>query len=476
MDSLLVLPAGMAVVAGGILFLRLHPFLALIAGALAVGWLSDPAELMAWGEKEGMDPGELRELAEAPVISRVAEGFGHYCGRFGILIAMAAIIGVCLLESGGAERIVRSLSGLLGERRAPSAFAGSGFLLGIPVFFDTVFYLMVPLARAMAVRDPSRNLLFVLAVSAGATMSHSLIPPTPGPLAVAGLLDLPLAALMAGGLAVGLAASFAGLCFAHWANRRWPLPLRALEPEALERLRAHAARPVSGLPPLGLSLLPIVLPVGLIAAAALLEAFAGEGGGAWRSALGWAGEKNMALILGALAALSLLALSRREGGPELAPRISSALASAGVIVFITAAGGAFGKLLEQSGISLRLSELAEGAALWILPLAFAATALVRTAQGSATVAMVTAAGIFSGLATEGGLDFHPVYLGLAIGCGSKPFSWMNDSGFWVVSRMTGMTEREMLRSHSLMLAVMGLAGLAVVMAAAWILPMSPGAE
>ena len=219
LDPLIVLLIGMAVVVGGVLWLRLHAFVALIGGALVVGALATPERIEqsvmndSRIEKElleqatnrlGKDDPNLtnfvqvlhktqaQHTAAQSVISRVTIAFGKACGSLGILIAMAAIIGKCLLESGGAERIVRSALGWLGEKRTPLAFTGSGFLLGTPVFFDKVFYLMIPLGKALAMRFRENYGLYIMTIVAGATMAHSLVPPTPGPLFVADQLEVEL--------------------------------------------------------------------------------------------------------------------------------------------------------------------------------------------------------------------------------------------------------------------------------------------
>ena len=151
--------------------------------------------------------------------------------------------------------------------------------------------------------------------------------------------------------------------------------------------------------------------------------------------------------------------------------ISRSLASGGNIILITAAGGAFGAMLRQAGIGEAVGALAQGVpGLMLLLLAFVVTASIRTLQGSATVAMITAVSIFSGLATGGSLGFHPVYLGLAIGCGSKPFAWMNDSGFWVITRMSGMTEQEGLKFVTPMSLIMGVVGLGMVLLGVTLFP------
>ncbi|NIO06856.1 MAG: GntP family permease, partial [Deltaproteobacteria bacterium] len=189
-DPLWLMFIGMIVVLGGILALRLHAFLALILGALIVGSLTTSTALEKYAHEQEMTVKETSALMESSVGERVARGFGRTCTKIGILIAMASIIGRFLLESGAAERIVRSLVKWLGEKRAPYAFLSSGFLLGMPVFFDTVFYLMMPLGKAMGIRTGRNYGLYVMAIVAGATMTHSLVPPTPGPLFVAGELSV----------------------------------------------------------------------------------------------------------------------------------------------------------------------------------------------------------------------------------------------------------------------------------------------
>lgn len=472
MDPLYILAVGMVVVVGGILWLRLHAFLALIAGALVVGVLTPASSLQAYGESKGMSAEAATALAEAPTMSRLVDKFGDTCAKIGILIAMAAIIGKCLLESGAADRIVRSIVGLFGQRSAPGAFTLSGFFLGIPVFFDTVFYLLFPIAKAMGLRRPQNYLLYILTISAGATMAHSLVPPTPGPLLVASETGVGVGTMMVGGLIVGSIACLAGLIFALIVNRWWPVPLRETPDASLDELRALAEREVSELPPLWLSALPIVMPVVLIAGNALLQNIWGDAQNlngfaeAGLSTFGILGNKNVALIISAAVALVMLIRSKQGTSTSMVDSVQSALSSGGVIILITAAGGAFGGLLQQTGIGPRIEGLAATYQMAVLPLAFFMTTLVRIAQGSATVAMITAVGIFSGMASPEQLGFHPVYLALAIGCGSKPYPWMNDSGFWVVCKMSAMTEGEVLRSYSVMLALMGVVGLGVVMAGA----------
>ncbi|MDA7624742.1 GntP family permease [bacterium] len=503
MDPLIILLIGMAVVIGGVLWLRLHAFVALIVGALVVGVLATPGAIeqsvmndkriekdirkQATNRLGQGDPNltnlvqELHEtqakhMAAQSVISRVTGAFGKACGSLGILIAMAAIIGKCLLESGGAERIIRSALGQLGEKRAPLVFTGSGFLLGTPVFFDTVFYLMIPLGKALAMRFRENYGLYIMTIVAGATMAHSLVPPTPGPLFVAVQLDVDLGLMIMMGLVVGSVACATGYVYAKFVNGhdKWRVPLRDSADSPLAKLEEITQRDNKSLPPLGLSLLPVLLPIVLIAGNTILQKLIADPPAGLASFLSLVGDKNIALIISAAVALGLLALQKRSDKQVLFDSVQAALASGGVVILITAAGASFGAMLQQTNIAARIGGLAadfEITGLLVLPLAFFVTAVVRTAQGSATVSMITSVGIFAGMA--GTLPFHPVYLALAIGCGSKPFPWMNDSGFWVINRMSGMTIGETIRSVSFLMTVMAIDGLVAVMLLAWLFPM-PG--
>ncbi|MEP7341893.1 MAG: GntP family permease [Acidobacteriota bacterium] len=465
MHPFLLLLIGMAVVVGGILWLRLHAFLALLLGALVVAVLTPHDVLLQFALAKKMSAAASQQLAGQLFVDRVAEGFGKTVGQIGIVIAMASIIGECMLRSGAADRVVRAALKLLGEKRAPQAFLSSGYLLGIPVFFDTVFYLMVPLVKATRLRTGKNYLLYVLTVVAGATMTHSLVPPTPGPLFIANQFNVNLATMIIGGMIVGAVTATAGYIYALWANRHMEVPLRESE-ESLKQLEAVAARDEKDLPALWVSLLPIVLPVTLIT----LNATVGAGGqSGWLKALTILGDKNISLILGAV--IALLVLWRSSSAKQGEDSVKAALADAGVIILITSAGGAFGTVLQQTNIGAFIEQMAAGYKSSILPMAFALTALIRTAQGSATVAMLTAAGAFSGIATVEQLGFHPVYLALVIGCGSKLIMWMNDSGFWVITKMSGMTEKEALKALVPLNVIMGVLGLLVTMLGAKLFPL-----
>ncbi|MGV3517253.1 GntP family permease [Luteitalea sp.] len=426
--------------------------------------------------------------------ARVSAGFGRTALDIGILIAMASILGGCLMAARGAERIVVSMRRAVGASRTPLAFLGSGFLLGIPMFAEAVFYLLLPLAKAMWRETRRHYVLFVLAIVAGATMTHSLVPPTPGPLFVADAMGIPIAMMMQQGAIVAACAAMGGYAYALWADARWgheivpavssdgdgPLPP---SPE-LRRASGEPALP-TGLPPLVWSVLPILLPVLLISADSAL-ATSTYGLPAWVvRAVRVLGDKNLALTLSAGAALALLWWyapvgpakgDGRPGEPSLPTRgdlvrrtVRDGVVEAGEIILVIAAGGALGAVLRQAGMAELAAATVPAQKLLLLPIAWGITALVRIAQGSATVAMITAVGIVGPIALAGALPYHPVYVAVAIGAGSKIGMWMNDSGFWVIARMSGMTEAQTLRTASAMVFVEGCVGLVVtlVLAAVW---------
>lgn len=425
-------------------------------------------------------PAAAKKFADAHPAERVTAEFGRTCGSIGLLIALAAIVGKCLLDSGGADRIVRWALATFGEVQAPLAFAVTGFVLGIPVFFDTVFYLMIPLAKALQVRAGGNYLLVVMSIVCGATMTHSLVPPTPGPLIAAQGLGVSIGTMIVGGFIVGLFASAAGYLFAVWLSGVMPIEWREADPEKLKQLQELAARDERELPPLWLALAPILLPVLLITLQTALEAWAigvpKDELPAWFGVVQpWAeliGQKDIAMFLGAAIAMGTVIAYRDTTWEEMGKSIQTELMDAGSVILITAAGGALGGMINQCGVSAVIGEfVASVNPIWILPVAFLVTSAIRTAQGSATVAMITAVSLFGQFSDAELLGFHPVYLALAIGCGSKPFTWMADSGFWVITRMSGLTEWETLRSVTLMMAVMGLVGLIATMVGAAIWPM-----
>src|SRR6056297_2189074 len=211
-----------AVVLIAVLWLRLHALLALLAAGLLVAVLT-PAEALQEFATSQLNSGAWTEKAAASFVqrnpaTRLASAFGATAGNVGILIAMASIIGVCLLESGAAKTIIDRALAIVGPKRAPEALMASSFILGIPVFFDTVFYLMVPLARSLRQKLGGDYVLFILAILAGGSLAHSLVPPTPGPLQVADTIGVDVVTMMLVGLAVAGCSSLLSLPAARLIN------------------------------------------------------------------------------------------------------------------------------------------------------------------------------------------------------------------------------------------------------------------
>src|SRR5687768_16480799 len=226
MSPIFLLIIGLVIVIGSILLFRLHPILALFLGALAVSLLTSSELLQQYATASNLNPEETKNLLDQSPGERIANAFGDTAAKIALLIVLASIMGKCLLDSGAAERIVRTMVGVFGERKTPAAYMLSSFVLGIPIFFDTVFYLMIPLARAMGVRKQKVYALCVMAIIAGGTMAHSLVPPTPGPLFAAGALGVNIGLMILMGTIIVGTCSVVGLIYAAWLNKRQDIPLR----------------------------------------------------------------------------------------------------------------------------------------------------------------------------------------------------------------------------------------------------------
>lgn len=469
MNAITIILIGATIVLFCIIRLKLHAAVSLLLAALVTALLTSPELLLVYAEQSGMTEAEALTFSEVPIGKRLATAFGNTSAKIGILIALASIIGTALMRSGAADRIIRGLLSLFGQKNASMALLSGSFTLAIPVFFDTVFYLMIPLVKSLSVRNPKKFSLYLMAVIAGGVMAHSLIPPTPGPLFVAEEMGIDLGLMIMGGLVIGVITITAGYLYALWANKKWDLPMRDTPDISVKELEQYAARPSSDLPNLGLSLLPVLLPLFLITGNTLSSVLLPKGS-LFYKILTTLGEANIALFVGAILSMLLLWKQLREKA-DFKKYITEALTSASMIILITSAGGAFGQMLQQTGIGVQIEGLASQYQLALLPMAFLITAVVRSAQGSATVAMVTAMGVMSGvIGTD--LAFHPVYLALAIGCGSKIFAWMNDSGFWIITKMSGMEIQETIRHFSILMTVMALAGLIAIMVLSILFPFS----
>ncbi|MCP5110247.1 MAG: gluconate permease, partial [bacterium] len=407
----------------------------------------------------------------AEVMGRVAGHFGEMCAKIGIVIALAALIGQCMMESGAADKVVRVFVRVLGADRVSLSMVSASGVLSIPVFFDTVFYLMVPLARAMRIRTGKNYLLYIMAVAAGGVVTHSLVPPTPGPLTMAANLEIDLGIMIIVGTIFAIPTMFAGWLFAIYMNRRTQVPFRETAGMSLADLKKLADSRDEELPGFLHSLLPIALPVMLITSKTIADAI--DKTSRFAEIAAFLGDPNFALLLSAAVSLHLVAKYRRLSLRQLSSTVETAFASGGLIILITAGGGAFGGMLKDAGVGDTLRGLASSyeSSLVILVMGFLLSVLFKIAQGSGTVAMTTVSAIMFGVVGGATLDYHLVYLALVIGSGSLVGSWMNDSGFWIFAKMSGLTETEALKSWTPLLAVLGLAGFIASMLGAVLVPM-----
>lgn len=456
---LLILGVGIAIVIGMIVALRVNAFLALITAAMVVSLLA---------------PGEFSEK-----ISRVATEFGTTAGKIGVVIAFAAIIGKCLIDSGAADRVVRLFVGLLGEKRCAISLMSSGFVLSVPVFFDTVFYLLLPLARSMHRRTGRSYLLLILAMGAGASITHSLVPPTPGPLIIAGTLGIDLGMMILVGLLCAVPTAIVILFFVGWLARRIDIPMRPLEGTEPE----PQPLPDEQLPALLPSILPIVLPVLLISMHTIVSTLAKGADEAAtirriEAVTAVLGNANLAMLLSAAIALYVLWSQRRPTRQQFSRTVESSLMSGGVIILITSAGGAFGAMLQQARVADAIQQLMTGdgagqlGGLKLLFMAFFVATLLKFAQGSSTVSMIATSGMLAGMiTTPEALGYHPVYLAAAIGFGAQCGNWMNDSGFWIFAKMGGLTEIETLKTWTVTVSSMAVVGLMFTALFAKVLPL-----
>jgi gluconate:H+ symporter, GntP family len=430
---------GIATVLVAILLLKLHPFLGLILGTLVL--------LVAFP-------------TEATIARRLAHGIADVFEKIGLPIVFASVVGGCLLDSGAATRIVQAIVTLFGPKRIAPALTVSGFLMAIPVYFDTVFYLLLPLAKAVARDRPQNYLLSVMAIIVGATMAHSLVPPTPGPLLVASELGVPIGMMMLGGTIVGGIASAFGFAYGFWCSQWMSLQLPEMSNDSETANRKSM--------PLVFALLPLLVPLSFIGVA---EAYSALVSSKPPMLIALFGDPTFALLVAAL--LGLLLIRAKLDGVQTQRVVTKSIADAGVILLLTCAGGGFGYALKEIGVGPAVVQLFPKltSPLGLLFMAFVVTAIIRVAQGSATVAMTTTAGIMQPLVSGMQLPYHPIYVALAIGCGSKLLPWMNDSGFWQVASMTGMSTQQTLKTFSAALTLMGCIGFCVVLLGSLILPL-----
>ena len=451
MHPLAILTLAVAAVFVLIVRLKINAFAALILAAILIGLLSPDVPIET-------------------LMGEVAGAFGRVVGGIGIPIAMAAVIGQCMMESGAADKVTRRFVAWFGEKRSSLSLVASGYVLSVPVFYDTVFYLLVPLARSMTIRaGGKRYILNALAIGAGGSATHVFVPPTPGPLAMADTMQVDLGLTILVGLLVAAPASFLTWLYCIWIDRKLNIPIREAPGLSLAQLEEIARKPESELPGFFVSMLPILLPILMITSNTVANTMA-KGSEIARYTK-FVGDPSFALIVAAAVSLWILARQKGMSFRALAKPAEKAIQDAGLIILITAGGGAFGAMLVKSGVGEVFAELARTGGVSYMVLGFGVSMLLRIAQGSSTVAMITVSSILAPTVLSSPPDYHPVYIMMAIGGGSLVGNWMNNSAFWVYTSLTGLTEVEALKTVTGSSAVLGTAGALVAWLGAWLFPL-----
>jgi len=414
--------------------LRVPAFLALLITSLLVGLSS------------GLEPQQ--------VIDSIKNGMGGTLGFVAIVVGLGAILGQILESSGGIQRIADSLIQSFGSGKIQWSLGVTGFIVAIPVFFDVAFIILAPLLYGLANRSGRSLLYYAIPLLAGLAITHSFIPPTPGPIAVAELVKADLGWVILFGALAGIPAMIiAGPWFGQFiANRLFvPVPEAHRDQSTAADVSAPSFAWMSSiiLLPLVLIMLATTAPFVLVAESPLL------------TVVSFLGHPFVALTIATILAL-IIARKKCDLSREALLNIANkGLEPAGVVILITGAGGAFKQVLIDSGVGQMLASVFIEAQFSVFILGFLIAAITRVAQGSATVAMITGAGLMAPI-----LELQPMsapslgLLVIAISSGATILSHVNDSGFWLVSRYLGLSEKDTLKTWTVMTTLISLVGLA----------------
>ncbi|MFE3649814.1 MULTISPECIES: GntP family permease [unclassified Streptomyces] len=467
---LTVAALGIALLLFLIMKVRLQPFVALLGVSIAVGLAAGLSVTELFGTVQKSD-----------AVSMIETGMGGILGHVAIIIGLGTMLGAILEVSGGAEVLSARLLALFGERRAPLAMGLTGLIFGIPVFFDVGIFVLAPLVYAAAKKSGKSIVLYAMPLLAGLSMTHAFLPPHPGPVAAAGLFKVDLGWVILMGVVCGVPAVLAAWGYAAWIGKRLFVPVPQDMAEAAEEARAAVAAeqaahggpscpepaggPGGGAPrerpvALGTVLAIIGTPLVLILLATFSSVALAPSAG--RSVVEFFGHPFVALTLALLLAYYLLGVRRGWSRKSLEAVSTSSLKPIGNILLVVGAGGIFGAVLKGSGVATALSDTFHHVGLPVIVLAYLLSLVLRVAQGSATVAIVTTAGIVLPLVEAQGLSqAHLALVIMAISAGSIFASHVNDGGFWMVGKYFGISERDTLKSWTVLESVLSLAGFAM---------------
>ena len=436
---ILLAVSGIAILLFLVIVVRLQAFVALLISSVIVAIL-------------GGVP--LSEIAD-----QIQSGMGSTLGYISIVVGLGAMFGELLQLSGGAERIARTMLKRFGENRAQWALGITGLIVSTPVFFDVALILFIPLVYSLAKRTKTSLLYYGVPLLAGMAVAHAFIPPTPGPVAVASLLNADLGWVILIGIIAGIpATAIGGVYF----GKRLAKQIHISVPDYMER-DIPIPTDEKELPSFGLVMTIILLPLVLILANTLAKVQLEEGT-QLREILEFLGHPFIALIIATLFSFYALGTLRGYTREDILKIATRSMEPVGLIILVTGAGGVFGKVLIATGVGDALANAMVVANLPVVLLAFLISLVLRVSQGSATVAMVTSAGLIGPVIAQ--FDYSPQLIAcitIAIASGATMLSHVNDSGFWLVNRYFGMTEKDTIRVWTVVSSVVGIIGLIVVL-------------
>lgn len=390
------------------------------------------------------------------ITATVTKGIGKTLEGIALLVGLGSMFGAILEISGGAERIALSMINRFGEKKAPWALGLTGMVIAIPVFFDAGLIILIPLAFSVAKRTGKSALIYAIPLLAGLAVGHAFIPPTPGPVLVAGILNVDLGLVIGLGLIVGLVAmSIAGPVFGRYIGEKIYVPVP-------ENVAAQPNIDESKLPAFGTVVGIIMIPLVLIllsSASGVIPALAGVA-----PFFQFIGTPFIALILAVLAAMFLLGTRNGYSRTDLEKIMTKSLEPTGMILLVTAGGGVLRYMLQDSGLGDIIGNAVAGSPLPMVAVAFLIAAAVRISVGSATVAMTMAAGIIAAMPEIAGFSqLHLACIVMAIAGGATVISHVNDSGFWLVTSLLKLEEKTTLKTWTVMETIVGCTGFFVAL-------------
>jgi Gnt-I system low-affinity gluconate transporter len=403
-------------------------------------------------------------MPASTVLESMQQGMGGTLGFVATVVGLGAIFGQILEHSGGATAVAKTMLHRFGKENASWAMMFTGFFVAIPVFFDVAFIILVPLVYALG-RDTGKSILYYgIPLLTGLAVTHAFIPPTPGPIAVADILGADLGWVILFGFMIGIpTAIIAGPVFGKYIGNK----IHVTVPDYMEMDDSSSDLPEDKLPSFTLLISIISVPLVLILGNTLVDALVSQNliePGFFTQMIMFVGHPFTALTIAVLIAFYWLGIQRGATKQQLSDLSMEAMKPAGIIILITGAGGVFKQVLVDSGVGEMLANSIADWGLPIIALAWVIAVIVRVTQGSATVAMITAAGITAPILSQ--FDYSQPYIALvvlAIAAGATTFSHVNDSGFWLVNRYFGMSEKDTLRSWSVMATIISVSGFLLAM-------------